>query len=98
MPHRAPRLPAEDRRRVDERDALHVGVARTPRATRRSRAERLERVGRRHRAGADLLDELLLDLLDDRREELGLAAAEVVVQRPARDAGRRTISSVPTAA
>ena len=40
-------------------------------------------------------DELALDVLEDRGEQV-LLVGELVVERAARDAGRATISSVPT--
>ena len=82
-----PALPAEHRRRVDEHD---LGDLRIDRRVEHHLEPDLQRRQRgRHPAAGDLtgdhVQKILLDGLEDRREE-ALLAIEVVVQRAARDA------------
>jgi hypothetical protein len=86
QPDRAPAFEAEDRGRVEQGDPAHLllGAHVEPRLG--ARAQGRQRVLRARGTGGagQALGELGLELLEDRREELGLPV-ELVVERAARD-------------
>jgi len=88
QPDLPPALPAQDGGRVEQDDALDRRLGADGQERAGAGAQRAERVGGAvlQRALRDLLRRLGLDLLEDRLEQL-LLAAELVVERAARDAG-----------
>ena len=85
----APGRPAEDRRAVEQHDALDLGLAARLEPAEGADAQHGERIaGARGDGGpGGALGHLGLDLLEDRGEQLALVG-ELVVERAARDAGR----------
>ena len=81
----APLIPSEDDGRLDEHHAAHRGIEARVEERHAPEPKLLGGVFAARRGQHHLLAQLLLELFDDRAEQL-LLAAEVVVQRTARDA------------